>query len=119
MWFYCYCSNYASNVLLPLSAFLLPFLHESPQGMLMFPRTANTPGDNSELRNLDSTPDWPLRSQEAMRKLIHLVWFQFPHLHNESWARISMISKLSCKSLDFYDSEFGVWVKKGSLSKVK
>lgn len=62
MWFYCYCSNYASNVLLPLSAFLLPFLHESPQGMVMFPRTANTPGDNSELRNLDSTPD--VASQE-------------------------------------------------------
>lgn len=42
------------QTLLPLSKFILPFLCESPQGTLIFSLTANTPGDNSELRNLDS-----------------------------------------------------------------
>lgn len=47
--------NYVSNVILPLSTFILASLYESPWGMLIFPQAANTPGDNSESRNLDST----------------------------------------------------------------
>lgn len=51
--------SYASDIVLPLSTFILASLHESPQGMLIFFQTANTPGGHSELGNLDSTPDSP------------------------------------------------------------
>lgn len=86
--------NYASHVILPLSIFILALLYESPWGVLSLPLISNTPGDNRELGNLDSTFDSASASGEATRKSMHPLWLQFPPLYNE---RVGLECPWSCR----------------------
>ena len=65
------CGSSASNITSPLSTLILASLYESPQGdvTVIFSQTANTPGDNSQLRNRDSTLTELLRGPEIANSL--------------------------------------------------
>lgn len=91
-------NSYASNII-PLSTFIPTSLYESPQGMLIFSQTANTPADNKSGVKKSGFYSWlsfweaerPWESQFTSSSFSFLIYAR------RGWARIS-IAKAPSKS---------------------